>query len=166
MMQENPRPATESEERLSPADLEVLMHRRAKAHGRNGQISSIGDSTVVAVWSCRACKKPAQVTQATIDAFETFNRILRARNEIALNTGECVFCDSCEPKLREALLKRSQNVIEKTTAMVRILREGGTPDEERAAIEYIEKRFPGEGREIVAAHVAKRNKNNQPMRGV
>lgn len=137
---------TDVENRLSDADEAVLASRRAAATGRTGTIQ-FGTGRTVTQMPCRRCRKPVDATEECIAAFEGMNKLLRAKGQVSTLPDQVLVCEDCRRMLYEHAANNARKVCDRMAAAVRTLKAGRGGEEERQAVEYLNKhdnlRAPG-----------------------
>jgi hypothetical protein len=140
----------DGESRLSDADREVLAGRMAGAaprdaagyerSGLNGA-ARYGVPGVVTRTMCRRkeCRKAVDVTETGLFTFTAFNAHLVKTGQEPIRADEWAICDECRLLLREHVEQHGRRVVDKMAAAVRTLRDGGSPEEERQAIECLDR---------------------------
>jgi hypothetical protein len=136
----------DGEQRLSDADVEVLAARRAAAapvdsagYRRTGGPVTSMDTTVVDTMPCQRCRVPVDVTSAGLDAFETMSKRLVATGQPPLLRDQVQVCEACRVLLVEHAAKHARKVCDRMAAAVRTLKAGTGGEEERLAVEYLNK---------------------------
>jgi hypothetical protein len=96
--------------------------------------------TVVAQWPCRTCHQPTDLTTAGADRFEQFNKMLRARGERPLSTGEVLFCTKCEAEKRKHEADANRRKVDGLAEKIRALKADPPPppEVERVLVKAIE----------------------------
>ncbi len=125
---------------LSEDEEAQLAGRRAASSGRsarNGEAVRYGNQEVVTTAPCRNCKVPVEVTETGMFTFKTSSAYLVAKGENPLGPDQVMVCDACRLLLRDHLARNGRKVVDKLAWCVRIMRDGGSADDERQAIDYL-----------------------------
>lgn len=134
------------EERLTEADLEALAQRRAAVaprdsagYKRTGAPVTAMDTTIVDHMPCRRCRAPVAVTAAGMEAVVTFERYLATQGQVPTLRDQIQVCDQCRKLVVEHAAKNARRVCDRMAAAVRTLRAGTGGEEERLAVEVLNK---------------------------
>lgn len=130
----------EDEVDLSDGEEAELASRRAARSGRvarNGEAVRYGNPDIVTTAPCRNCKVPVEVTETGMFTFKSSSAYLVAKGENPLSPDQVMVCDACRVLLREHLARNGRKVVDKLAWCVRIMRDGGSADDERQAIDYL-----------------------------
>jgi hypothetical protein len=134
------------EERLTDADLEALAQRRAASaprdsagYKRTGGPVTAMDPTIVDHMPCRRCRAPVEVTESGMDAFVTFERLQISQGQVPTPRDQVQVCDECRKLVVAHAAKNARRVCDRMAAAVRTLKAGTGGEEERLAIECLNK---------------------------
>lgn len=128
------------DDRLTDADMISLSERRARRAGRSGEARRVlgGDPEPVQSMPCRRCRVPVGVTADALHAFQVFSRQLAAQGKPGLLGDQVFLCDRCRDLEQAKILASSRRAADQLALAVRCLRDGGSPEDERLAVECLE----------------------------
>lgn len=133
---------TDGEEHLTDAEQADIANRRAqrdKRQARNGDpVRAWGSPRVVVHVPCRRCRTPVPVTDGGIAAFKSMSALAVRRGLPPLEPCEVYICAHCVASDRKAATAQNRVIVDRMRDAVRRLRDGGTPEQERAALAYLE----------------------------
>jgi hypothetical protein len=136
----------DGEARLSEADLEALAQRRAASaardsagYKRTGAPVTAMDTNIVGHMPCRRCRAPVEVTESGMDAFVTFERRQISQGQVPTPRDQVQVCDECRKLVVEHAAKHARKVCDRMAEAVRTLKAGRGGEEERLAVEYLNK---------------------------
>jgi hypothetical protein len=92
----------------------------------------------VSEWSCRSCRELVPVTAEAVENWKMFCRMLAARNEAPIRTGEIVFCDRCRAEFRRTAPDRRRGQVDRMRPVIVRLKRSSNPEEERELIKQLE----------------------------
>lgn len=127
----------DGEASLTDTEADELAKRRAQREGKRGEpVPAAPRGDVVTKAPCRSCRTPVEVTRYGIDAFKRACHLLAARGEAPLDPARVFLCTACAARREDP--RRNREICDRMADAVRRLREGGTPEQERAAMKFLD----------------------------
>lgn len=110
---------------------------------RSRKLPRFEPSPTVGHWPCRnnACQMPCEVTQAGVEMFDMFNKLLVKRGEQPISTEDVLVCDICRRFLDRHAEQKAGERDEQMRRDVKRLRAAKDPDRELAGDELLKKRL-------------------------
>ena len=129
---------------------------------RTERMERLGSQDVVATWPCKRCNAPVTIVDTTVEILELFNRMLEAAGDRVIDENNVVLCPRHRLRVMVEGELASEEKRKRITEAIKILKAGGTNNDERESILLLHHEFgQGEGDAMIRACRASRKERGQ-----